>query len=97
MHYEIKEKAYILTNTSRQKDLHLSIKASPEKPVFNPVFVIKGWGDKDAEFCIDGKKIKSAKDFRFGHRDMLEQTDLIVWIKKQSEKPIEILLSPVAN
>jgi len=44
---------------------------------------------------VDGKKIKRGKDFRFGHRHRLDGTDLIVWVKKDSTKPIKILLSPV--
>ena len=61
--YEIKEKAYILTNTSEQKDLHLSIKANSERPLLNPAFVIKGWGNKAAEVAFNGQKLTAEKDY----------------------------------
>jgi len=50
--YEIKEKAYILAKkSSDQKDIHFSIKASYERPLVNPVFVIKGM-DKNKPFKL---------------------------------------------
>ena len=59
----------------------------------NPVFVIKNWGESDCVLKLDGKEIVKGKTFRFGHRHTLEGTDLIVWIKKASTKPVTILLS----
>jgi hypothetical protein len=97
--YSRDERAFLISRVDTKSDnaLKFTVQASEESPMVNPAFVISGWGDKDVELYINGKKIKSGKDFRFGHRHMLEQTDLIVWIKKQSEKPTEILLSPVSD
>lgn len=44
---------------------------------------------------FDGKNISRGKDFRFGHRHRLEGSDLIVWVKKKTTKPIKILPLPV--
>jgi hypothetical protein len=78
--YEIKEKAYILTNTSRQKDLHLSIKASPEKPLFNPVFVIKQMdANKSFKLTINDSQVKN---YRVGN----ENKNMILWIPLTSIK-----------
>jgi hypothetical protein len=78
--YEIKEKAYILTNTSIQKDLHLSIKASHERPLLNPVFVIKGM-DKNKPFklMINDTKLSN---YRVGYED----DNMVIWIPLTSMK-----------
>ncbi|MHC4325377.1 MAG: hypothetical protein ACYSUX_14025, partial [Planctomycetota bacterium] len=85
--YEIKEKAYILTNTSKQNDLHLSIKASPERPLVNPAFVIKGM-DKNKSFRL---KIydKNVINYRAG----FEQDNMVIWIPLTSIKdtPFKLL------
>jgi hypothetical protein len=78
--YEIKEKAYILTNTSGQKDLHLSIKACPEKPLVNPVFVIKGM-DKNKSFKLMINDTKSS-NYRAGYED----DNMVIWIPLTSIK-----------
>jgi hypothetical protein len=78
--YEMKEKAYILTNTSRQKDLRLSIKASPEKPLSNPAFVIKQMdANKPFKLTINDSQVKN---YRVGN----ENQDMILWIPLTSIK-----------
>ena len=78
--YGIKEKAYILTNTSRQENLHLSIIASPEKPLVNPVFVIKGI-DKNKSF-----RLKINDEYVTNYRVGYEQDNIVVWIPLTSMK-----------
>ena len=46
--YEIIEKSYLLTNISGQQELELTIKTSDERPLVNPVFVIRGIDKKVA-------------------------------------------------
>jgi hypothetical protein len=77
--------------------LEFELAASKDSPVVNPAFVIKNWGDIDAQLKIDGKETKCGKDFRTGLRHSLEGTDLIVWLKIQSTEPVQISLSSVAN
>jgi len=73
--YEIKEKAYVLTKiSSDQKDIHLSLKASPEKPLFNPVFVIKGM-DKNKPFKLMANDTKLS-NYRVGYED----DNMVIWI-----------------
>jgi len=87
------QRAYLLT--AKDSTISVLIKASGKSPVVNPAFVIANWGKKDATLTVDGKKIKRGKDFRFGHRHRLEGTDLIVWLKAESAKPLKISLSSV--
>ena len=74
--------------------LRFELMASKEHPVVNPAFVITGWGDSNATLKIDGKAINRGKEFRFGHRRTPAGKDLIVWIKRESTKPVEVSLSP---
>jgi hypothetical protein len=84
--YEIKEKAYILTNSSGQKDLHLSIMASQKRPLFNPAFVIRGM-DKNKSFklMINDTKVSN---FRAGYED----DNMVIWIRLTSTKDTSIKL-----
>ncbi|MHC4214562.1 MAG: hypothetical protein ACYSWP_14460 [Planctomycetota bacterium] len=84
--YEIKEKAYILTNTSGQEDLHLSIMASPERPLVNPAFVIKGM-DKNKPFklMINNSKFNN---YRVGYED----DNMVFWIRLTAKKETSIKL-----
>ena len=62
--------------------------------MINPAFVITGWGDANATLKINGKAINRGKKFRFGHRHSPDGKDLIVWIKTESNKPVELSLFP---
>jgi len=90
------ERAYLLAckDSGRRSTLKFELAASEKSPVVNPAFIIRNWGRAGAKLKIDGRTIKRGKDFRFGHRRTLEGTDLIVWVKKNSTKPITISLSP---
>ena len=95
--YDYKERAYILSCNAGCKDLVFELAGSDKSPVVNPAFVIKDWGEADANLKVNGKKIKRGKNFRFGHRHRLEGSDLIVWVRKESMKPIRISVSPAGD
>jgi hypothetical protein len=84
--YEIKEKAYILTKTSRQKDLHLLFKASHDRPLVNPAFVIKGL-DKNSSLKMKLND-KEFKNFSSGFED----DNLVIWIPLKAMKDTSIKL-----
>ena len=50
------------------------------------------WKEMARILSIDGKIIERGKDLRYGHIHEIEQSDLIVWIKKQVTKPLDISL-----
>jgi hypothetical protein len=94
--YSRDQRAFILSKTSTGAEtLEFEIAASEDSPVVNPAFVIKNWGDSDAELRIDGRKIEGGRDFRFSHRYTLEGSDLIVWIKAEATRPIKLSLVSV--
>ncbi len=76
------------------KNVEFIIAASKESPVVNPAFVIQDWGNKDLSLKINGREISRGKDFRYGCVEKLESSDLVVWIRYESMKPVEITLSP---
>jgi hypothetical protein len=78
----------------RSKPLDLLFLAGENSPVLNPALVVKNWGHGAVSLRVDAKEVKRGPDFRIGHHRTLEGTDLIVWIKAESTKPIKILLSP---
>jgi hypothetical protein len=89
------QKAYVFNCQNNSSVLKFTLNAGKDSPVVNPAFVIKNWSDKDAALTIDGKSIKRGRDFRFGHRHKLEGTDLIVWIREKSSRPVDIALKPL--
>jgi len=95
--YDYKQRAYIITCNTAGSNLEFELSGSEDSPVVNPAFVIKDWGEADVNLKVNGKKIKRSEDCRFGHRHRLEGSDLIVWIKKESTKPIRISLSPAGH
>lgn len=90
------ERAWQLTkkNGAAAAALDITIEADADHPIVNPAFVIKNWGDAAANLSIDGKPVLRGKDFRFGHRQTLDGTDLVVWLKLETDKPAKISIEP---
>jgi len=92
--YELKEKAYVLTKTSGQGDLHFSIKASPEKPLFNPVLVVKDWETARAQLKVNGESLAAGRDVRFGYEETQIGMDLVIWLRLVSQKTMQLEIRP---
>ena len=94
--YDPAQRAYLLacTRNGKPTQLKFELKASEQSPVINPAFVIKSWGESNPSLKINGKKFDQGSEFRFGHRSTIEGTDLIIWFKQETTKPIQISLSP---
>jgi len=97
--YDPAQMAYVLVSydPSSASEVSFKLEADKDSPVVNPAFVIKGWGESNVELKVNGRKINRGKDFRFGHRYNDEGSDLIVWLKTESTKPVKITLSPFAG
>jgi hypothetical protein len=67
---------------------------SEQSPVLNPTFIVKKWGGANVTLTLEGKPIPRGKRFRFGHRQTLEGTDLIVWIATESQASLTFRLQP---
>jgi len=95
--YDPSQRAYVLNCKEPENILNFELSANENSPIVNPAFVIENWGDKGTILKINGKEVKRGKDFRFGHRYTLESTDLIVWIRYNSNERVKFSLSPLSN
>jgi hypothetical protein len=94
--YSRDERAFIMSRTGKDDgELEFEIQASNDSPIVNPAFVIRNWGESGATLSIDGEQINRGKNLRLGHYRQLEGTNLIVWVKTEIMKPVEISLSAV--
>ena len=94
--YDKNQRAYVLTCKSADTPaaLEFTLAGNAQSPVLNPAFVVKNWGDANVKLTMDGKAIPRGKSFRFGHRQTLDGTDLVVWIKTESQAPLTLRLEP---
>ena len=70
--------------------MNFTLEANADSPIENACFVIKNWGNQDVSLEIDGKSVTQSKAFRYGFRDTVEGTDLVVFVEKKSVKSIKI-------
>ena len=94
--YDQAQKAYMLKCKEPGKPtiLECDILASPETPLANICLFIEGWGDLDIRLRIDGKEARRNEDYCIGYVRNLAGSDLVVWIKKFSTRPIKSSFSP---
>jgi hypothetical protein len=94
--YDPTERAYQLACKQRGKPstLEFELACGKDSPAVNPAFVVKNWGTKDVTLKINGKRIQRGRNFRFGHQNSIEGSDLIVWSKIESIEPLKITLKP---
>ncbi len=93
LHYDRPQRAYLLERTGEAESLRFTLQASDEKPLVNPVFVIRNWTAGQIELKIDGTVVPRGKDFRYATEYKIDgSAELIVFLKlqSQSEKRIEI-------
>jgi hypothetical protein len=63
--FDPRQKAYLLTRESKR--LFFVLKGSKENPIYNPCFVIRGWGSSSsAHLKIDGQAQVRGPNFRQG-------------------------------
>lgn len=87
------QRAYLVQREQPGGKLELELAGGADSPVVNPALVIAGWGDREAVLKVDGKDVPRGQDFRYGHRRTLGGTDLIVWVKTESNKPLKLVLA----
>ena len=94
--YDPTQRAYIVTRQagSAAAALEATLAASEESPLVNPAIVVQNWGAEGARIRIDGKPVAGGTDLRVGHADTLEGTNLIVWMRRESTRPLKISLEP---
>ncbi len=89
--FDRNERAYCLKNErGKSLPMELVILAGQDKPVCNPVFIIRNWGKSLQALRRDGKPLNAGEDFRHAIRKTLEGNDLIVWMKIESDRPVKL-------
>jgi len=94
--YDKNQRAYILIckSVGKPTTLEFTLVGNAESPVLNPALVVKDWGDSNVKLTMNGQPIPRGKDFRFGHLQTLDGTDLVVWIKTEVQAPLTFSLTP---
>ena len=94
--YDLSQRAYVLVcrDPGRPGAAALEIQADSERPLENVILYVKGWGDGSTAVKVDGQPVEHGLRLRFGHVRKIEGTDLVVWIKKSSVRPVRIELAP---
>jgi hypothetical protein len=103
--YSQEQRAYIIPldhDGARKIDFALGFeKEQDEDPItvaiVNPVFVLKGWGNKKAEVKMNGEILEPGNDLRIGYENHPGGTDLILWIKVQSSQAAKFSIEPAEN
>lgn len=93
--YDRSERAYQVTCKGPESASVLECKfaASDESPICNIPLVVRSWGDNGAGLEVNGRKVEQGRNFRVGHRHLVDGSNLVVWIKLESAKPVSIRLT----
>jgi hypothetical protein len=91
--YDQTERAVIIDLKKPVDVVSLELLASDDSPVINPVFIIRDWDGKGMKLQINGESIERGKEFRYGYRHELDRTDLVSWVRFESNSPVSIIIS----
>lgn len=92
--YDKNQRAYVVhqTSSAHQTTLRISLSGSEHSPIVNPAMVVENWGEAAVQLKMDGQEINKGKNFRCGYRRTIDGTDLILWIKTESESILNLQL-----
>jgi hypothetical protein len=92
--YDQSERAYIIEKSSSGavNPLKFTISASDESPLQNPAIMVRNWGKREAKISINGQVIPRDKNFRQGIVSRAEGDDLIIWLRLESKKRLDIII-----
>jgi hypothetical protein len=68
--------------------------AGEETPAANIALYIRGWGNGSVAVTVDGQSVEPGRALKLGYVRTIDGTDLVVWIKKESVRPVRIGLVP---
>ena len=94
--YDPAQRVYVLScaTPSRPPQLKVKLTAGKDTPLVNLALLVKSWGPQDAVLTINGQEVPRGKTFRLGHLQHLTGADdLIVWMERESDEPIDVSLT----
>jgi hypothetical protein len=93
--YDMSQRAYVLNRSGAgDAPLECSLAASSDRPAFNPVLVVTGWGDSDTVVAINGRRAERGEQYRTGLHRGLDRTDLVIWLALEAIEPVDLTVSP---
>ena len=92
--YDLTQRCYVFKPKGTDDGLGFRLEAKLGSPIVNPAFFVEDWGQRDVRLKVNGQEIKRGKDFRFGHVRRVNRSDLVVWVRLEAERPVEIELMP---
>jgi hypothetical protein len=88
--YDAAERAFVVKRTaSDAAQLNLKLTPPQDSSLLNPAVLVKNWNAETAQVTIDGKTLPTGT-VRVGIVTNLDGTDLVIFIRQQSPKPMEI-------
>lgn len=95
--YDPTQRAFIfVSNRGASPNLSFSLAASGNSPVVDPAIVVRNWGRGEAAIRVNGRPISWSSTARRGYEDTLEGTNLVVWLKIDADKPINVEINRAA-
>jgi hypothetical protein len=92
--YDPSQRAYLI-EASEPSDLALTLDGSGERPVYNPVFIISGWGPDEISYILNGKSLDQ-ESYKYGvEYDINGIPTAIIWLKYESNEKTEIRFSVI--
>jgi hypothetical protein len=93
--YDPTQYAYRFAMNAAKPSARVSFSITPpaDAKAIRPVFVVTGWGDREAKVTLGGKALAQGTDVRTGLVQTLEGTDLIVTLGIDLAKQARIAIS----
>jgi hypothetical protein len=96
--YDQAQKAYVLKSDGKEEEIEFELDVDDEfagigQTLRNPVIVIKDWGTSGVELKVDGKDREVVKNFRIGYAQTHTGTDLVLWLKAESEETMKFTIN----
>ena len=96
--FDMSQRAYVLTRTdASDAALQCTLAASEDTPAFNPVLVVRNWGESAATVQINGQAATAGEQFRAGLNRGVEGTDLVVWLDMQTTDKVDLTIAPAGR
>ncbi|KPL10703.1 MAG: hypothetical protein AMS26_21195 [Bacteroides sp. SM23_62] len=94
--YDPSQRAYLI-EVSEPSDLTLALNGSGERPVYNPVFVISGWGPDEISCILNGISLDQ-RSYKYGvEYDVNGIPTAIIWLKYESDEKTGIRFSVIRS
>lgn len=91
--YDKNQRVYVLTPapSCSPNEMRLRLMGSFDSPIQNPAFVFNQCAADDVEVWLEGEPVQEGKRLRIGREQKLSGSTLLVWVKAERTRPMELL------